>query len=150
MVATFPLLPGTRWVAPLAVLFGIGGAVVATSTAARLFLAGGALLFTLLALLAHRRRPILFVDDEGYRVEEAGRERLRVRWDEVLSARAVPEERSLYLETGERSRNLLLPPPGFGFRYARQGELFARLVAVLGARVEIVPTLVPPEEKEPR
>ncbi len=89
------------------------------------------------------------VDASGYRVEQGARELLRVGFDEVKRVRAVPAEQSMYVDCGEPARNLLLPPRrGYGFRFARQGDLYVILAKRLEDRLEIVESLAPPDEKK--
>jgi hypothetical protein len=140
----FPLQPATRWLAPLAALFGIAGVVFAVSSTARALFIAGTAATLLLALLARLRRPLLFLEEDGYRVEVAGKVTLRVKFAEVKQARAVPAQQAMYLDTGQPGRNLLLPArSGFGFRFARQDELYRLLAERLADRLVVVETLVP-------
>lgn len=135
--------------APAAIVVGLLGAAAAPALAGRLVFGGGALAIAALWALARRRRPTLIVGGEGYRVVEGGRERLRVGFAEVVRARAVPEQRAMYLDCGDPSRNLLVPTRhGFGFRFARQAELYVLLARRLEGRLEIVEALIPPDEKK--
>lgn len=144
-VRRFPLLPTWRWLMPLAVMLGAFGVAFAGASGPRVYFLVATALVCLLWWAQARRRPVLLVDDGGYRVRVRGRERLRVRWSEVRSARAVPDEYAMYLDCGDAARNLLLPQHGYGFRFARQPELYALLAARLGDRLEEVDKLVPDE-----
>src|SRR5262249_32176336 len=106
---------------------------------------GGTAFVLLAAAVARVARPVLVVDAQGYRVEERGRVRLTVGFAEIARARAVPAEQAMYLDFGEPARNPLLPPRrGYGFRFERQGALYARLARALGERLEVVPSLERP------
>lgn len=144
--ARYPLLSTARWMVPLAIVLGLVGAGMARTTAGRAILGGGALAITALWALGRARRPELVVDDTGYRVEECKHARLRVEFAEVKQVRAVPAEQAMYVDCGDPARNLLLPSRhGFGFRFARQGELYALLARHLDAKIEIADALLPPE-----
>jgi len=93
-------------------------------------------------LWQRRARPALRVDAEGYTVLEHGREKLRVRWSEVVRVRAEPSEFACYVDCGDPARNLLVPPArGFGFRFERSRELYARILDAVTDRVELVKRL---------
>jgi hypothetical protein len=140
--ARFALLASGRWVVPLAIAVGLVGTATATGPTGRLVFGGGAAAIAALWALGRWRRPTLIVGPEGYRVVEAGRERLAVAFSEVKRARAVPAELAMYVDCGDPARNLLLPMRhGYGFRFARQDELYVLLAKRLGDRVEIVATL---------
>lgn len=126
----FALLPTTRHVAPLAVLVGALLALLASSAALRLWsaLAAGALL--LLSLLLLRRRPVLVLGADGYRVEVRGKVRFAVAFSEVRRVLCDAGERALYVDCGEPGRNLLLPPArGYAFTFARRERLYRALTA---------------------
>lgn len=101
--------------------------------AAGVFLAIAALIW----LLQRRLRLWLVLDDDGYAVEQRGRQKLRVHWSEVRQVRIDRREHALYVDCGDKARNLLVPPRrGFGFRFADAPALCARvLVAVPAERV---------------
>lgn len=140
----FPLLAGTRRLVPIAFVLAVAGAVLATNNGTRLVYLGLTLLVVALAFLVRARRPVLVIDDAGYRVEIRRRVRVRVRWDEVKHARGADAEHAMYLDCGEPARNLLLPPGrGYGFRFERQDVLYARLALRLADRLELVDSLVP-------
>lgn len=135
---------------PVAIGVGLAGAATARGPVGQLVFGGGTALVAALWGLGRRRRPVLLVDDQGYRVEERGREKLRVAFREVKRVRAVPAEQAMYIDCGAPARNLLLPTRhGYGFRFARQPELYVLLAQHLGDRVEIVETLIPPESPKP-
>jgi hypothetical protein len=133
-------------VLPVAALFALLGAVVA----------GGALRATCLAFAGlsvaaavyqARSRPCLLVDEHGYAVVEHRREKLRVAWSEARRILADVEEHALYVDVGDPARNLLVPPArGFGFRFERAPELFARIVAARPDIVKQVARLTGPPE----
>src|SRR5207302_3837828 len=141
----FPLLATTRWMAPVSFAIALFGAIFATGKPPRIGYAVVAAIVGALWLIARLRRPVLLVDNDGYRVEVRGRVKLRVRFDEIERARAVPAEQSMYLDCGDGDRNLLLPPKrGFGFRFAEQADLYVLLAKRLGDRVEIAERLEGP------
>jgi hypothetical protein len=118
-----------RRVLPLAVLVALAGAVVSEALWARIVCVLVAVVALLAAWLQSRGGAALVVDDEGYAVEERGREKLRVRWSEVQKARADAAEQALYLDTGDPARNLLVPPQrGYGFRFERADELYREIL----------------------
>jgi hypothetical protein len=129
-----------RRVLPLAVAIAIVGAVVATALWARIACVAVACLAVLAAWLQGRARPALVIDDEGYAVEEHGREKLRVRWSEVVKVRADGGEKALYVDVGDPARNLLVPPRrGYGFRFERADELYQHILQRVPAdKVEAV------------
>jgi hypothetical protein len=133
----------TRRVLPVAVLVALGGAAVSSSLWGRLACVGFALLAVAAAWWQKRARPQLLVDEAGYAVEEHGREKLRVAWSEVVRVRADVAEHALYVDCGDPTRNLLVPPRrGYGFRFERAEALFARVVAAVGRdKVETVARL---------
>ena len=144
----FALLASGRWVAPAAIVVGLLGAAAAPALVGRMVLGGGGLVIALLWALGRYRRPTLVVDALGYRVVEGRRERLRVEFVEIRRARAVPAECAMYLDCGDPGRNLLVPTRhGFGFRFARQSELYVLLAKRLGATLEIVDALIVPDGK---
>ena len=132
-----------RRVLPLAVVVALIGAAVSTALWARLTCGLVAALAVVAAWLQGRARPALLLDDEGYAVEEYGREKLRVRWSEVKKVRADGAEHALYVDVGDPARNLLVPPKrGYGFRFDRAEELFQRILQRVPAdKVEAVPRL---------
>lgn len=137
MSSRHPLVVGTRWLLPVAVALAAIGAFVAYGLWARV----GAALFALVGAAAfawqERHRPTLVVDDAGYAVEQLGREKLRVAWSEVKTVRIDRRESALYIDCGDKARNLLVPPRrGWGFHFADAERLCARVVAALpGDRV---------------
>jgi hypothetical protein len=143
-VERFALLSTWRWLPWAAVVAGVLSALALVGTPRWVCLGGTA--FVLLAAAAARlARPVLVVDARGYRVEERGRVRLTVGFTEIARARAVPAEQAMYLDCGEPARNLLVPPRrGYGFRFERQGVLYARLARALGDRLEVVSSLERP------
>lgn len=138
-----PLVVGTRWLLPVAIALAISGAVFSHTSTARV-MAGA---FAALGLLAwwwqERHRPTLVIDDAGWAIERQGREQLRVAWSEVVKVRVDRRQSALYADTGDKARNLLIPPrSGYGFRFADAATACARVVAALPAdRVEEVERL---------
>ena len=144
------MLLATRRVLPAAIVFAASGALFAGG-----FLRAGCIAFAAFAALIWawqaRARPELVVDDDGYAVVENGREKLRVPWGEVRRVRADRAEHALYVDAGDSARNLLVPPKrGFGFRFARQELLYARVIErVPEPLIEMVDRLdAPPPEKK--
>jgi hypothetical protein len=88
-----------------------------------------------------RRRPLLIVDDNGYRIEVGGERQVSVRWSEVKKVRADAAEHALLVDCGEPARNLHSPSSGYGFRWRDAGELYQRVVAAVPDRVELVEKL---------
>jgi len=138
----FELILTQRRVLPLAVVFAVAGAALSTAWWARAGCGAFALAAAALAWWQWRARPQLVLDERGYAVEEHGREKLRVEWREVVKVLADAGEHALYVDCGDRSRNLLVPPRrGFGFRFARADVLYARVLAAVPDRVELVKRL---------
>ena len=93
----------------------------------------------ILTWVVSRRRPELIVDDTGYRVEVAGRERFRVGWGEVHRVLRDRSEAALYLDCGDGKRNLLVPPAaGFAFTFTDRAALVDRILARVGDKVQDV------------
>jgi hypothetical protein len=141
-----PLVVATRWLLPVAIGLALLGVVVARALPARIIAGVFALLGLLAWRLQERLRPTLVLDDDGYAIEQQGREKLRVHWNEVQSVRVVRAEHALYVDCGDPARNLLVPPPhGYGFRFADAEALCARVLAAVPAeRVAEVAALEPP------
>ena len=138
----FTLLPTTRYVGWVAVATG---GVLAALGPSLLWqaLSGGAALAVLLATWAvGKRRPILIVDDAGYRVEVAGNERFRVLWSEVRRVLHDRSEAAVYVDCGDGRRNLLVPPAaGFAFTFSGRERLVQGILARLADKVEEVERL---------
>ena len=133
---------------PLAAGFGVVGALFIHELWARIAFGVSALVVVGVTLLVRRARPQLVLDDSGYAVEELGREKLRVAWSEVVKVRADEAEHALYVDVGDPKRNLLVPPSsGYGFRFERAPELYARILQSVPAekveRVEPLDATVP-------
>jgi len=149
LIDRFPLLMSTRRVLPVALVFASGAALFAPGAILR----AGCVAFAAFAAAVWAwqasARPELVVDDDGYAVVERGREKLRVPWRDVRRVRADRAEHALYVDTGDPARNLLVPPKrGYGFRFARQELLYARVIErVPEAIVEMVARL--DEKKAP-
>jgi hypothetical protein len=132
--ARHPLQATTAWLLPLAVAVALIGGAVAHALAGRLIGAWFALLGVAAWLWQRRQRPVLLLDDDGWAIERRGRETLRVRWPDVQTVRLERREHALYLDCGDPGRNLLVPPRrGFGFRFADQAALCARVLASVPA-----------------
>jgi hypothetical protein len=143
MSQRFPLVFTQRRVLPLAVGVAVAGAIVTDLLWARLACGAVALVALVAAWLQSRTRPALILDDQGYAVEERGREKLRVAWSEVKHVRADGAEHALYVDVGDPARNLLVPPRrGYGFRFERSEELFQKILSsVPSEKVEAVARL---------
>jgi hypothetical protein len=138
----FDVILTQRWVLPLAVAVAALGSGLASSWWARALFGAVALAAALAAAWQWRARPRLVVDERGYAVEEHGREKLRVAWTEVVKVLADAEEHALYVDCGDKTRNLLVPPRrGFGVRFARADVLYARVLEAVPDRVELVKRL---------
>ena len=145
----FLLLPTGRHLLPVAV--GLGALLAIFGAGAlRLAFLGAAALLLLLHLLLSRRRPVLVLDGEGYRVERGGREVLRVRWTEARRVLLDKEEQALYVDCGDGARSLLVPPRrGWAFTFSDRERLVAAVLAAVPDRIEEVAdlsrtTLTPP------
>jgi hypothetical protein len=149
--ARHPLVMTQRWVLLIALVVAVACAAGATSQLARAGAIAIALAIAAAALWQQRTRPVLVLDDDGYAIEQRGRETLRVAWREVKRVRADEGELALYVDVGEPGRNLLVPPArGYGFRFAGAAALFARVLASVPAeRVERVERLDAPPPAPP-
>ncbi|HXU70053.1 MAG TPA: hypothetical protein VN947_12035 [Polyangia bacterium] len=138
-----PLVVGTRWLLPIAIALALVGAFAAHTSTARIIAAGFAALGGLAWWWQERHRPTLVIDEAGWAIEQQGKEKLRVVWSEVLRVRVDRRENALYVDTGDKARNLLIPPrSGYGFRFADAATACARLLAAVPAdRVEEVERL---------
>ena len=129
-----PLLAGTRFLLPVAIALAAVGAVAASSTTARIVAGGFALLGAVAWWWQQRHRPTLLLDDDGYAIEQLGREKLRVKWTEVLKVRIDRRAPAVYVDTGDKARNLFVPPrTGYGFHFADGAAACERIVAAVGA-----------------
>jgi hypothetical protein len=129
-----PLLVGTRWLLPVAIAMAALGAAAAHGTAARLFAAGFALVGVAAWIWQERHRPTLVLDDAGYAIEQEGREKLRVAWSEVRKVRVDRREPAVYVDCGDKARNMFVPPRrGYGFRFADAPAVCARVLAAVPA-----------------
>jgi hypothetical protein len=138
----FPIIFTQRRVLPVAVAFALAGAGFSHGIWPRIACAAFGLLAAGLAMWQRRARPQVIIDAQGYAVEEHGREKLRVAWSEVKRVRADAAEHALYVDCGEPSRNLLVPPRrGFGFRFERAEVLYARVLDAVPDKVELVSRL---------
>ncbi len=147
----YPLVFTQRRVLPLAVVVALGGALLAEAWWARAVCVAVALLAVAAAWLQGRARPALLLDEQGYSVEEYGKEKLRVPWSEVQKVRADGAEYALFVDVGDPSRNLLVPPRrGYGFRFDHAEQLFRRVLSMVPAdKVEAVAQLdAAPQQKE--
>ena len=128
------LLVGTRWLLPLAILLALGGAAAAHATVARIIAAVFALLGFVAWRVQERLRPTLVVDERGYAIEQRGAEKLRVAWSEVQAVRVDRKQMALYIDCGDKARNLFVPPPrGYGFHFADAQTICERVVAAAPA-----------------
>lgn len=138
--ARYPIL-FTQWgLIPVALALLSGWALFASSTPLRIGTAALAAFTLIGGAILYRLRPSLVLDVNGYAIWERGREKLRVLWREVQSVRADAAESALYIDCGDATRNLLVPPRrGYGFRFERQADLYRRVLAAVGPeRTEIV------------
>lgn len=128
----FPIL-FTQWgLIPVAVVLLAGWAIFSDRLGLRIAAGVLALVTIVVGSVLFALRPWLVVDDEGYAVWERGREKLRVAWREVVAVRADADEHACYVDCGDPTRNLLVPPRrGFGFRFERQEALYARVLAAV-------------------
>jgi hypothetical protein len=137
--------PNGRFVLPMAVVVTLGLAVAGAHgiRLEALALAGAeAAAWGWMRLSART----LLLDDDGYAIEAHGRERFRVRWAEVTHVRHDPGEQAVYVDCGDKARNLLVPPAhGYGFHIADAAAATARVLAsVPPERVETVARLEAP------
>ncbi|HWE26671.1 MAG TPA: hypothetical protein VHB97_01660, partial [Polyangia bacterium] len=100
MTSRHPLLVGTRWLLPVAIVLAALGAAAAHALAARLFAGGFALVGVAAWLWQERHRPTLVLDDGGYAIEQRGHEKLRVAWSEVHKVRVDRHESAVYVDCG--------------------------------------------------
>jgi hypothetical protein len=129
-----PLLAGTRFLLPVAIALALAGALVAHGTTARLVAGFFALLGGVAWLWQERHRPTLVLDDDGYAIEQKGREKLRVKWSEVQKVRVDRRAPAVYVDCGDKARNLFVPPKtGYGFSFANGAAACERVVAAVGA-----------------
>lgn len=151
------LLPTTRYVAWVAVVVGAAMAALSPLAWARGAGALAALLLILSQLILRARRPVLLVDESGYRVEVSGRIRFSVAWTEVRRVLRDPAEEAMYLDCGDRARNLLLPPrAGFAFTFTDRERLYLLLNSRVGRQAQDVPRFdrslpaAPPPPSDPQ
>jgi hypothetical protein len=148
----FQLLLPSRRLVPIAILFVLGAAVLVDQLWMRVGCGVFAVLGAAVIVWQRRAHPEVLVDEQGYAVCEYGREKLRVAWSEVKRVRADRAEHAVYVDCGEPARNLLVPPRrGFGFRFARAAELYAKILdRVPAEKIEMVARLdarPPPSQK---
>lgn len=138
----FALLSTTRYVGWVAVATGGLLAALGPSLLWQVVSGGAALAVLLGTWAVGKRRPILIVDDAGYRVEVAGHERFRVLWSEVRRVLHDRSEAAVYVDCGDGRRNLLVPPAaGFAFTFSDRERLVTGILARLGDRVQEVERL---------
>jgi hypothetical protein len=129
-----PLVVGTRWLLPLAIVLAALGALAAHQWAARVIAGFFALVGVAAWLWQERHRPTLVLDEDGYAIEQLGAEKLRVKWTEVRAARIDRRETAVYLDCGDKARNLFVPPRrGYGFRFADAATVLTRVLAAVPA-----------------
>ena len=138
----FALLPTTRYVSWVAVALGALGVLLWQPVWARLGMAAVTLLVLGMTLALRLRRPQLVLTADGYRVEVRGRPRFAVAWSEVRKVLVDRSEGALYVDCGDRARNLLLPPRrGYAFTFSRREDLFQAVLRAVPDRLEEVKTL---------
>jgi hypothetical protein len=131
-----------RRILPVSLVIAFTGAALADAMWLRLFCGGFGVLTLGLWLVLRRAQPCVVIDDQGYAVEEFGKEKLRVAWSDVVKVRADPSEHALYVDCGDPAKNLLVPPRrGYGFRFPKAQELYARIVDKVPDKVELVERL---------
>lgn len=158
----FVLLPTTRYVAWVAIAIGALMAGFSPLWWARAMGAGAAFLLLGSQFVLRSRRPVLILDDSGYRVEVTGKVRFSVRWEEVRRVLHDRAEEALYLDCsaapgsasgGDRKRNLFLPPrAGFAFTFTDRALLYRMLMEKVGDRVTEIPRFdraLPPASAAP-
>ena len=129
-----PLVVGTRWLLPVAIVLAALGAAAAHQWASRAIAGFFALVGVAAWLWQERHRPTLVLDDAGYAIEQLGAEKLRVKWTEIVRARIDRRETAVYLDCGDKARNLFVPPRrGYGFRFADAPTVLARVLAAVPA-----------------
>jgi hypothetical protein len=127
-----PLIVGTRWLLPVAIVMALAAAAAAHVMPARIIAGVFALLGIVAWLWQERHRPTLVLDDSGYAIEQRGAEKLRVAWADVQQVRLDRRESAVYLDCGDKARNLFVPPRrGYGFRFADAERLCARVLAAV-------------------
>ncbi len=148
--ARYPILFAQRRVLPVAIACGLVGVVLGQALWMRLAFGAMVVGMGAVALVLRRARPEVLIDDQGYAVREFGKEKLRVGWSEVVKVRADEAEKAAYVDCGDPSRNLLVPPArGYGFRFGRADELYARILAAVPASlIERVERLDPQPVKK--
>lgn len=140
--ARFILLPTTRYVGWVAVATGGLLAALGPSLLWQVASGGAALAVLLASWAVSRRRPVLILDEIGYRVEVAGHERFRVQWTEVRRVLHDRSEAALYVDCGDGRRNLLVPPvAGFAFTFTDRARLVERILLRVGDKAEEVERL---------
>jgi hypothetical protein len=129
-----PLLVGSRWLVVPALAFALVGAIYMPSLVGRI---AGLVVFVLVGVGAwamRLSRLVLRLDDDGWAIEQRGRERVRVKWSDVQRVRIDKRESALYVDCGDKARNLLVPPRrGYGFRFADAPTICARVLATVPA-----------------
>lgn len=153
----FRLLPTTRFVLPVAVLLGALVAALGTVTWMRVSSAAFAVVLVLLERATARRRPVLVLSADGYRVEAGGKTRFFVPWSSVQRVLCDASEQALYAECGDRAKNLLLPPvSGFAFTFEDRAALYQAVRRAVPDRIQEVARLdaaalpaAPPGDAEP-
>jgi hypothetical protein len=134
MTSRHPLLLGTRWLIPVAMALAILGIVAVPSRLAHIVGAAMLLLLSLSAWMLWLAPPVLRLDDEGYAIEQRGREKFRVAWSEVQRVRIDRRANAAYLDCGDKARNLFVPPRrGYGFSFADAATVCARVLAAVPA-----------------
>ena len=129
-----PLLVGTRWLLPIAIVLALAAAAAAHGVRTRVIAACFALLGVIAWWWQERHRPTLVLDDAGYAIEQQGKEKLRVAWSEVQTVRFDRGEDAVYVDCGDKARNLFVPPRrGYGFRFADAAAVCARVIAAVPA-----------------
>jgi len=122
--ARFRFLYGQQRALPIAGALLLAGAVFGQATWFRIASAVLAATVVVALVVLRRAGAELILDDDGYALREFGREKVRVPWAEVQKVRYDAAEQAMYLDCGDPSRNLLIPPSrGYGYRFERPAEL---------------------------
>jgi hypothetical protein len=140
--ARHPLVLSLRWLLPAAGVMALALGVMSRSSLGHIAGLSIAFVIMVLTIVQSRMQPVLILDDDGYAIQQGRKLLFRVAWSEVKKVRADAREQALYIDCGDPSRNLLVPPArGYGFRFANAPQIYTRVLATVGDRVEQVERL---------
>lgn len=129
MTSRHALLLGARWLLPVAV-----GLSAVIAVAGQLWALAPAGLGVMAFAWQQKTRAQLVLDERGYAIERKGREELRVGWGEVKKVLVDRRESAVYVDCGDKARNLFVPPArGWGFRFADSPAIVAHVLAAMPA-----------------